>query len=104
MTSTVTMVELLVQPYRRGDMDRVNLIYALTSSYPHLTWLAPTLPIADEAARLRARYHLRTPDAIQAATVLAAGARGLVANDGAFKRVAELDVFILDDALKGHGA
>lgn len=97
VTSTITMVELLVHPYRKGDIDRVNLIYALTSSFPHLTWLPPTLAIADEAARLRARYNLRTPDAIQAATALAAGTRGLIANDTSFARIRELDVLLLDD-------
>lgn len=96
-TSTVTMTELLVQPYRAGDVDRVNLIYALTSTYPRLEWLPVSLPIADEAAHLRARYRLRTPDAIQMATALSAEATGFVANDAAFRRVTEIDVLLLDD-------
>lgn len=28
MTSTITLLELLVQPYRLGDIDRVNKDYA----------------------------------------------------------------------------
>ena len=96
VTSTITMTELLVHPYKIGDIDRVNTIYALTSTYPHLSWLPPTLAIADEAARLRAKYGLRTPDAIQAATAISAGATGFVGNDDAFKRVTELDILLLD--------
>ena len=99
MTSTITMTELLVHPYRKSDIDRVNVIYALTSTFPHLTWLPPTLAIADEAARLRARYGLRTPDAIQAATALSAGARGLIGNDAGFRRITELEVLLIDEAL-----
>ena len=99
VTSTVTMLELLVQPYRAGDLDRVNRFYASLSTYPNLEWVPHTLAIADQAARLRAMHQLQTPDAIQAATALAADARGLITNDAAFKRVPELDVLLLDDLL-----
>lgn len=98
-TSTITLLELLVQPYRLADIDRVNKFYALLSTFPHLDWVAPTLEIADIGARLRAEYNLRTPDAIQAATALSCGATGFVSNDGAFRRIAGLDVMVLDDLL-----
>ena len=99
VTSTVTMLELLVQPYRAADLDRVNRFYASLSTYPNLDWVPHTLAIADQAARLRAMHRLQTPDAIQAATALAAGASGLVTNDAAFRRVPELDVLLVDDLL-----
>jgi predicted nucleic acid-binding protein len=100
VTSTITLLELLVQPYRSGDIDRVNKFYALLSTFPHLQWIGPTLDIADRGARLRADHHLRTPDAIQAATALCAGATGFVSNDTAFQRVAGLEVLVLDDLLE----
>ena len=90
------MTELLVHPYKKGDIDRVNTIYALTSTYPHLSWLPPTLALADDAARVRATYGLRTPDAIQVATAISAGATGFVGNDDAFTRVTELEILLLD--------
>ena len=100
VTSTITMLELLVQPYRAGDLDRVNRFYASLSTYPNLEWVSHTLAIADQAARLRALHRLKTPDAIQVATSLAAGASGFVTNDEAFRLVAGLDVLLLDDLLK----
>ena len=96
VTSTVTMTELLVHPSRTDDVDRVNRIYAFASTYPNLGWLPTTLDIADEAARLRAKYGLRTPDAIQVATALSAGATGFVGNDRGFTRVADLEILLLD--------
>ena len=99
VTSTITMMELLVQPYRLSDIDRVNKLYALLSTYPHLEWIEPTLEIADLAARLRAEYNLKTPDALQAATALACQATGFISNDAAFKRVGGLEVLILDEML-----
>ncbi len=99
VTSTVTMLEILVQPYRLGDIQRVNSFYALLSTYPHLQWLEPTLEIADRAAKLRADHGLRTPDALQIATALEGGSSGFVSNDTDFGKVTELDVLILDDLL-----
>lgn len=99
VTSTLTMAELLVHPYRASDFDRINLFYALLSTYPHLEWIDTTLEIADRAARLRAEYNLSTPDAIQVAAVLGSGARGFVSNDSAFKKFIGLDVLILDELL-----
>ena len=99
VTSTVTMLELLVQPYRVADLDRVNKFYALLSTYPHLEWAPPTLTIADRAARLRGEYNLRTPDALQAATSLISQATGFISNDKDFQKVKEFDTLILDDLL-----
>jgi predicted nucleic acid-binding protein len=97
VTSTITMLELLVQPYRLWDLDRVNQFYALLSTYPHLEWAQPTLQIADRAAQLRAEYNLSTPDALQAATALERKATGFITNDAAFRRVRALEVLLLDD-------
>lgn len=90
LTSTITMTELLVKPYREPDEHTVNEFYALLATYPNLDWIAPSLDIADIAARLRAQHRLCTPDALQAVTAVKGGATGLIANDGAFAR---LDAF-----------
>jgi predicted nucleic acid-binding protein len=99
VTSTITMLELLVQPYRFSDIDRVNKFYALLSTYPHLEWIAPTLEVADLAARLRAQYNLRTPDALQIATALGWQATGFISNDPLFRRVTGVEALILDELL-----
>jgi predicted nucleic acid-binding protein len=90
------MTELLVHPYRKDDLDRANSIYALTSTYPHLSWVPVTLLLADTAARLRAKYGLRTPDALQIATAIAESATGFIGNDRAFERVTEVEILLLD--------
>ena len=99
VTSTITMTELLVQPYRDSGEHRVNEFYALLSTYPNLEWIAPDLQIADIAARLRAKHRLRTPDALQAATAIQAQATGLITNDAAFQRVDPFETFLLDHLL-----
>ena len=98
ITSTMTMTELLVQPYRDDpDERRVDEIYSLLSTYPNIEWIGPDLQIADAAARLHARHRLRTPAALQAATAARAGATGFLTNDPAFERVESFDTLILDE-------
>jgi len=96
VTSTITMTELLVLPYRDGDQQRTNDFYALLATYPNLEWIAPSLEIADLAARIRALHRLRTPDALQAATAVYSLATGLITNDPVFERVKSFDSLILD--------
>jgi len=97
VASTIAMMELLVRPYRDGDERLVDEFYGLLSTYPNLDWIAPGLEIADLAARLRARYHLRTPDAIMAATARHAQATGFITNDPVFMRVETLETLVLDE-------
>ena len=99
VTSTVTMTELLVQPYCESDNQRVDEFYGLLSTYPNLDWIAPHLEIADVAARLRALHRLRTPDALQAATAEHAGATGFITNDAVFERVKTFETLVLDRLL-----
>jgi len=99
VTSTITMTELLVAPYRLSDQQRVDEFYSLLSTYPRLEWAPPNLEIADAAARLRAVHRLRTPDALQAATAEDSLATALVTNDPAFARVPSFEALILDQFL-----
>jgi predicted nucleic acid-binding protein len=99
VTSTITMTELLVSPYRESDDIRVNLFYGLLTTYPHLDWVAPDLAIADLAARFRALHRLTTPDALQAATAARSDATGFVTNDPVFARVEAFETLLFDQIL-----
>lgn len=99
VTSTITMTELLVPAYRSGAEHQVDEFYALLTAYSNLEWVPPSLAIADVAARIRASYRLRTPDALQAATAVYAQATGLITNDPVFERVEALESLVLDRLL-----
>lgn len=99
-TSTLTLLEILVQPYLKKLDDLVLKFYALLTTYPNLNWIDLSLDIADTAARLRAEYRLKTPDAIHVATAISSGSTGLLCNDSAFKRVKEIECFMLDECFK----
>lgn len=81
VTSAVTLLEVLVVPYRSGDS-------ALAARYEELFRRGQGLQLVeiDEhqlrwAAQLRARYSVRTPDALQLAAALSAGCTAFVTND-----------------------
>lgn len=99
VTSTISMTELLVHPYRNNDLVRANELFGLLSTYPNLEWVAPHLEIAVRAAEIRAHSGLRMPDALQAATAVQANATAMLTNDPVFKRVSDFDVLVLDNYL-----
>jgi predicted nucleic acid-binding protein len=99
MTSTITMTELLVQPYKSANSSRVSDYYSLLATYPNLQWVPPDLEIANWAARLRALHGLKTPDALQAATAIVGRATALITNDAALERVGGFDTLVLERLL-----
>jgi len=99
VTSCISMTELLAQPIREGDENRVGEFFALLTRYPHLEWVPASLQIAALAARFRSEHRLRTPDALQAATAVYSSATSLITNDAAFRRLSEFQVVLLDDVL-----
>jgi predicted nucleic acid-binding protein len=96
-TSTLTLLETLARPYQLNNDELVLQFYSLLTTYPHLTWVPMTLNIADLAARLRAEHHLKTPDAILAASAIASDATGFVCNDRAFQKIPAFECLLLDD-------
>jgi predicted nucleic acid-binding protein len=53
--------------------------------------------IAQEAARLRAQYRLKTPDAIHIATASVHKVDALLTNEPAWKRVKEVPIVVLEE-------
>ncbi|MGC1654796.1 MAG: PIN domain-containing protein [Candidatus Sulfotelmatobacter sp.] len=99
VSSTLSLTELLVPAYQESDQPRIQSCYGFLATFPNLSWVPPTLEIADGAARVRASYRLSTSDAIQAATAIFSKASVLISNDPVFKRVKEIDSLVLDDLL-----
>jgi predicted nucleic acid-binding protein len=99
VTSTVTLLELLVQPYRDQKEELAQKIFALASTYPKLEWVSVTMNIADRAAELCARYRLSTPDAIQLATAIEHNATRFYGNDRGLRRVKEIECVLVDDLI-----
>ena len=99
--SMVTLVEMLVHPLRSGNAELARRGREILLNEPNLTVLPVDQDMAEQAARLRSAYGLRTPGAIQVAAALVGHATHLLTNDSRFRRVNEVEVVVLDDYLAG---
>ncbi len=69
---------------------------------PHLSLRTLDPPLAEQAAALRARYQLRTPDAVQIAAAIEFGAPLFLTNDDRLRKVTEIEVVVLERWLREH--
>jgi predicted nucleic acid-binding protein len=89
--STITIAEVLAGPFKHRQ-DALAGRYAKTLAGYEV--VPVSAEIAVSAARLRARYSLKLPDALQLATALDIGAHALVTHDRDFSGVTGLIVHI----------
>ena len=94
--STLSLMEILVEPYRKQNETLVNEFYGLLTTYPNLKWVDLSKEIADLGAHLRAKYKIKTPDAIILASAIYSEATGFVCNEKGLQKVKEIEVLILD--------
>jgi len=85
-----------VGPLRDGHETLADLYRELLSD-PNFGLHDINRNVAERAALIRARFSLRTPDAIVAATAVEHGCSHLITNDPTFRRVEGLRVLVIDD-------
>lgn len=96
VASTLTVLELLVKPLRERRTREAAEYRAALEGFPNLQLVPLDAAVAAEAAGLRARHALRTPDAVQVASALTGGATIFITNDRTLERVAGIEVLLLD--------
>jgi predicted nucleic acid-binding protein len=96
-SSVITLLEVLTQPKRMQNTTVEAQYRDLLLNSRNLTLLPIDALLAEAAADLRARYQLKTPDALQVAAALQANCEAFLTNDTGLKRVAEVRVLILDE-------
>ncbi len=97
VTSIITLTETLVHPLRNGKKDLADRYRNILLHTKGLTTLLLSADIAEEAAQLRALYNIRTPDSIQMATAIKAGATFFLTNDTRLPSSPRLQVLILNN-------
>jgi predicted nucleic acid-binding protein len=97
VTSELTWLETLTKPLQQGNSALEALFRSFLTSR-EITLAPATLALWEDAARLRG-LGLKIPDALHAATALAAGCVLFLTNDPAFQRVPGLPVTVLRDLL-----
>lgn len=98
--SELTLLELTVRPLQLGRQDVADDFEVLLGYFPNLELEPVSRDILLGAAALRARYKLRTPDAIQLATGLFTGATLAVKNDEAWRKVSSIETVLLSELIE----
>lgn len=98
ISSVLALVEVLTGSFRSRNEVRSRRYLNLFEATEGVEVLDVDREIAIDAARLRARYGLRTPDAIHVATGVAAGASAFVTTDRRLSVVREIEVRVLRPA------
>jgi predicted nucleic acid-binding protein len=100
VTSSLTLLEVLVVPFRAGNLALAERYEAYLSRSRRVRLVDIGRQELRVAAQLRALHpSVRTPDALQLATALSAGCRTLVTNDRDLPAVPGLDVLQLRNYL-----
>lgn len=93
--SELLFSELLTLPYKENQQELVNLYQRLPTIIPSFRAVAVSREIAIGSARLRAKYDLRTPDAIHLATAIVCKASCFICSDKKLQKITEIKVLCL---------
>lgn len=95
-TSAMSVYQLLVEAYRRGEADTARTVEQCLSTVPGLDVIPVTNAIARQAAEVRAQLGGGVERAIQIATALGGKAEVYLTRHSSFRRVAGMRVESLD--------
>jgi predicted nucleic acid-binding protein len=87
----IVYLELLVRPYRSGDMTEMATIRGLTHEQPGVETVAISEHVLLASASLRALTGLKTPDALVAGSATAGESQAIIGNDRRFDVLNTLD-------------
>lgn len=100
VTSTITLLEVLIHPLRQNNSELAQQYEDILLNTDGLITISLSPEIAEIAAQLRALHNLRTPDAVQIATAISAGATHFLTNDSTLPDLPDLKMLVLDNLKK----
>lgn len=97
LTSCILLLEVLVKPLREGKQFLAQQYRDILTKSKGIEMLDVFSFIAEKGAELRAKYNLRTPDAIQLAAAILWNCDYFLTHDTRLKVVTEITVVTLDE-------
>jgi len=99
VTSCLSVMETLILPKKKENIDLEQVYFGVFKHYPNLIVLDFNFGLANLAAKLRAKYNIKAPDAIHLATAISSNAQTFITNDPKLKQIREIPILILRDYL-----
>lgn len=95
--SNLILTEVLVHPIQNENTILARQ-YQNILRYSHNFQLLPVpQEVVIKGAAIRARYRLKTPDALHVATAIVNKVDAFLTNDARIKRVTEIPIWVLDE-------
>ena len=91
---------MLVLPFKTGNESLAEKYREILLHAEGLTTYEIVHEVSELSAKLKAKYAIRTPDAIQIAVGITYGADAFLTNDSDLKKVTDIKVLILKDFLE----
>ncbi|MCK4297202.1 MAG: PIN domain-containing protein [Candidatus Marinimicrobia bacterium] len=101
VTSIITILEILVKPKMEKNFQITSDYRDLLLTFPNLKFSQVDLQVSDIASTLRAKYKIKTPDAIQIATAISEKAKVFITDDEQLKKISDIDIILLSE-LENH--
>jgi predicted nucleic acid-binding protein len=92
VTSGLSLMEVLVVPYRSGNAALADRYESLLTRSRGLRFIEVDRPLLKAAAQLRATFKLKSPDAIQVAAALVCDCTSFLTNDRRIRTVPGLKI------------
>lgn len=99
-TSFITLIEVLAKPIEEKNKKLMRKYEDLLTNSKGLILADMDKNIAIESARLRAKYKIKIPDAIQVTSGMVNGAKAFITNDSNLKKIKEIKIIVLEDIIK----
>ncbi|NPV68436.1 MAG: type II toxin-antitoxin system VapC family toxin [Anaerolineae bacterium] len=96
VSSVITLVEVLSHPMKVGDQRLIQEYRDILVNSGEFRLVPVTARIAEYAAEMRARYNLRTPDALHVSSAVLTGCDAFLTNDAGLERVTEIRILVLN--------
>jgi predicted nucleic acid-binding protein len=100
VTSGLSLMEVLVVPYRSGNAALADRYESLLTRSRGLRCIEVDRYLLKAAAQLRAAFKLKPPDAIQVAAALIGGCNSFITNDRRIRSVPGLKILQLKSYLQ----
>lgn len=97
VVSTITLTEILTKPIREGNETLEKRYRLLFTHFPNLTVIPVDVSVAEQAAYLRGKYGLKTPDALIVASAIVARAKLFITNDRRLEQVTEIQSVAINE-------
>jgi len=97
VTSALTLLEVMVVPLRAGNLELADRYETLLTRSRGVELVDIDRDVLRSAANLRARFRVRTPDALQLAAAQARRCAVFVTNDRRIPAIPGVEVLLLDE-------